>query len=105
MGMHARSAGSSSTGGSLRTIDLRNLPIVLVLALGVAGICYSAAVPPHWLRGVLLLAAALVLAGLFRLFLPARQAGLLAVRGRVVDVVWYTGLGIGILTFGLTLPR
>ena len=99
MGMHARPAGG------LRTIDLRNLPIVLVLALATTGICYSAAVPPHWLRGVLLLAAALVLASLFRLVLPARQAGLLAVRGRVVDILWYAGLGVAIITFGLTLPH
>jgi hypothetical protein len=90
--------------GGLRTVDLRNLPIVLVLALGVTGIAYAAAVPPHWLRGVLLLAVACGAAGLFRLLLPARQAGLLAVRGRLVDVLCYGGLAVAIVVLGLALP-
>jgi Protein of unknown function (DUF3017) len=92
------------TGGGLRALDLRNLPMVLVLALGGTGIAYSAAVPRHWLRGVLLLAAACGIAGLFRLLLPARQAGLLVVRGRVVDVLCYAGLAAAIIGFGLALP-
>ena len=95
-----RSGGRSS----LRTVDLRNLPIVLVLALGATGIAYSAVVPTHWLRGVLLLAVACGLAGVLRLVLPARQAGLLAVRGRLVDVLCYGGLAVAIVVFGLALP-
>ena len=90
--------------GGLRTVDLRNLPIVLVLALGATGIAYAAVVPTHWLRGVLLLAGACGLAGVFRLLLPARQAGLLAVRGRLVDVVCYGGLAVAIVVLGLALP-
>ena len=93
------------SGGGLRTIDLRNLPLIVVLALAATGIGYSAAVPRHWLRGVLLLAAAMVLAGVLRLLLPARQAGLLAVRGRVVDVLCYAGGGVAIVLLGLALPR
>lgn len=92
------------TGGGLRALDLRNLPMVVVLALGGTGIAYAAAVPRHWLRGVLLLAAACGLAGVFRLLLPVRQAGLLAVRGRVVDVLCYAGLAVAIIGFGLALP-
>jgi hypothetical protein len=92
-------------GGGLRTIDLRNLPLIVVLALAATGIGYSAAVPRHWLRGVLLLAGAMVLAGVLRLLLPARQAGLLAVRGRVVDVLCYAGGGVAIVLLGLALPR
>ena len=91
-------------GGGLRTVDLRNLPMVLVLAVGATGIAYSAAVPRHWLRGVLLLAAACAIAALCRLLLPARQAGLLAVRGRLVDVLCYGGLAAAIIGFGLALP-
>lgn len=90
--------------GGLRTVDLRNLPILLVLALGATGIAYSAVVPVHWLRGVLLLAVACALAGVFRLVLPARQAGLLAVRGRLVDVVCYGGLAVALVVLGLALP-
>ena len=88
----------------LRAVDLRNLPILLVLALGATGLAYSAAVPRHWLRGVLLLAAACALAGVFRLLLPVRQAGLLAVRARLTDVVCYLGLAAAITILGLALP-
>ena len=77
---------------------------MLVLALATTGIAYSAAVPVHWLRGVLLLAVACGLAGAFRLLLPARQAGLLAVRGRLVDVLCYGGLAAAIVVLGLALP-
>ena len=53
---------------------------------------------------MLLLAVACGLAGVFRLLLPARQAGLLAVRGRLVDVVCYGGLAVAIVVLGLALP-
>jgi hypothetical protein len=88
----------------LRTVDLRNLPLVLVLALAATGIGYAAAVPPHWLRGVLVLAGAMAIAGLLRLLLPARQAGLLAVRSRAFDVLCYCGVGVAIVVLGLALP-
>jgi hypothetical protein len=94
-----------SVGGGLRGVDLRNLPLIVVLAMAVTGIAYASAVPPHWLRGVLLLAVALVLAGLLRLLLPARQAGLLAVRGRFTDVLCYAGSGVAIILLGLALPQ
>ena len=90
--------------GGLRTVDLRNLPIVVVLALGATGIGYAAVVPRHWLRGVLLLAGGCGLAAVFRLLLPARQAGLLAVRGRSFDVLCYAGLAVAIIVLGLALP-
>jgi hypothetical protein len=85
--------------------DLRNLPMIIVLALAATGLGYAGAVPPHWLRGVLLLAFAMLLAGVFRLVLPVRQAGLLAVRSRVADVLCYAGGGLAIILFGLALPR
>jgi hypothetical protein len=91
--------------GGLRGTDLRNLPLILVLALAATGVAYAAAVPPHWLRGVLLLAAAMVLGGVLRLVLPARQAGLLAVRSRFTDVLCYAGSGAAIVLFGLALPH
>jgi hypothetical protein len=99
---HAAPPRQRSAG--FRALDLRNLPLLLVLALGATGIAYSAAVPPHWLRGVLLLAAACGVAGLFRLLLPVRQAGLLVVRSRLTDVVCYGGLAVAITVLGLALP-
>lgn len=100
----SHAAPSRSGGGGLRAVDLRNLPMLLVLALGATGIAYSAAVPRHWLRGVLLLAAACAVAGLCRLLLPVRQAGLLAVRSRPADVLCYFGLAVAISVLGLALP-
>ena len=99
-------AAPSRHGGraGLRALDLRNLPILVVIALGATGLVYSAVVPRHWLRGVLLLAAACGLAGVFRLLLPVRQAGLLAVRARLTDVVCYVGLAVAITVLGLALP-
>jgi Protein of unknown function (DUF3017) len=91
--------------GGLRTMDLRNLPLIVVLALAATGIGYAAAVPPHWLRGVMVLAAAMVLAGVLRLLLPARQAGLLAIRSRFLDVLCYAGGGAAIVLLGIALPR
>ncbi|HST64377.1 MAG TPA: DUF3017 domain-containing protein [Mycobacteriales bacterium] len=99
---HVAPPRHSSAG--FRAVDLRNLPIVLVLALGATGIGYAAAVPRHWLRGVLLLAVACGIAGVLRLLLPVRQAGLLAVRGRLTDVVCYVGLAVAIIVLGLALP-
>jgi Protein of unknown function (DUF3017) len=99
---HAAPPRQSNAG--LRALDLRNLPIVLVLALGGTGIAYSAVIPRHWLRGVLLLAFACGVAGVFRLLLPVRQAGLLVVRSRLTDIVCYLGLAVAITTLGLALP-
>jgi hypothetical protein len=51
----------------------------------------------YWRKGAALVGGALVLAAVFRALLPPRRAGLLAVRGRPVDVLTYTGLGALIL--------
>ena len=88
----------------LRARDLHNLPAILVLLLAGGGIGYAGLFPEHWLRGVLFMAGALGLAGGFRLVLPARQAGWLAVRGRIVDVISYVGTGGALWVVGLLLP-
>jgi hypothetical protein len=88
----------------LSSRDLHNAPLLVVLAFALGGLGYSAAVPEHWLRGVLVMAGAMVLAGLFRLVLPTRQAGLLAVRGRLADVLCYAGVGTALWFVGLALP-
>ena len=44
------------------------------------------------------------IAGVLRRLLPVRQAGLLAVRGRLTDVVCYVGLATAIIVLGLALP-
>jgi len=90
-------------GRRLRNVDLRNLPLIVVLAVAGTGLGYAAAAPSHWLRGVLMLAVAMVLGGVLRLLLPARQAGLLAVRSRFVDVLCYAGSGIAIILLAVAL--
>jgi hypothetical protein len=47
---------------------------------------------------------ALLVAAAARLALPARLAGLLAVRHRATDVVTLIVLGVSLLTVGLVLP-
>lgn len=60
-------------------------PLLLCLAFFVAGMAVTAAA--HWRRGAVLMGAGLGLAGVLRLFLPPRLAGLLVVRRRWFDVL------------------
>lgn len=86
-----------------RRFDTRNGPVILVLGLAGAGLIYVGLVGMHWLRGVLVLAAAMLLAGGFRAFLPVRRVGPLAVRGRTADIVCYVGVGVLLIVLGLWL--
>lgn len=72
-----------------------HLAFALVLVVAAVGIVLI--VQYHWRRGAALIGGALELAALFRALLPPRRAGLLAVRGRPVDVLCYAGLGALIL--------
>jgi hypothetical protein len=81
------------------------VPFVLVLAIAVAGLCTVVISSQHWLRGVLIIASGLLVAGAARFVLPPRRAGLLAVRGRLFDTACYLALGGAIVLFGLLLPR
>jgi hypothetical protein len=80
-------------------------PFTLVLLVVAAGFCYSGLNPQHWLRGVSIVAAGLLLGGLLRAVLPERRAGLLHVRSRLFDVFCLVVLGAGVLGFGVVQPR
>ncbi len=80
----------------------REWPITIVL-LGVA-ISLGVVVSNHFRRGSVLLAGFIVLAAALRLVLPSREAGLLAVRSRLVDVLVLGGLGAGLLVLALVVP-
>ncbi len=56
-------------------------------------------------RGGVIGGAALLVAAVFRLVLPARLAGLLGTRRRVTDVLTLTVFGTGLLIAGLVLPH
>jgi DUF3017 family protein len=72
--------------------------VLLVAAVGIVRITQY-----HWRQGAALIGAALVLAALFRAILPPRRAGLLAVRGRPVDVLSYAGLGALMVFVAVTI--
>jgi hypothetical protein len=56
---------------------------LMILGVTVAGIVIAAL--GHWQAGVRCVSGALVAAALIRLVLPARDAGMLAVRHRLID--------------------
>ncbi len=82
-----------------------NLPFVVVLSIVAAGILYATVVPEHWLRGVVVTAIGVLVAGTCRLALSDRRAGLLRVRNRIFDAVCYFTLGGALILFGSLLPR
>ena len=66
---------------------LRAIPITLVLTIvAVALVLISLA---YWRRGTFALGAAMLLAGLLRAVLSERTIGVLAVRGKRFDLLFY----------------
>ena len=51
----------------------------------------------HWRRGAFTLGLAMGVAGTLRWVLSERSAGVLAVRGRRFDVLFYYGCGLGLV--------
>jgi hypothetical protein len=79
----------------------RQLPyelVLLTMAIGVLRI-----VQYHWREGSAWIGGALVLAAVLRAVLPPRTVGMVAVRGRAVDVLWCLGLAGCILFVAYTL--
>ncbi|MGI8723540.1 MAG: DUF3017 domain-containing protein [Geodermatophilaceae bacterium] len=58
----------------------------------------------YWRRGVVTIGAAMGMAGVLRLLLPARRAGLLSVRSRGFDVAAYIFLAVALIGIGLAIP-
>jgi hypothetical protein len=78
-------------------------PFVVVVAIVVGACAYLHHAPGHWRRVSGIIAVALLLAGVLRLFLSDAQAGLLAVRGRVRDGLTYLLIGGLILAVAIHL--
>jgi hypothetical protein len=57
----------------------------------------------HWREGALLVGLALFAAGLLRAVLPPDKAGLLAIRGKAVDIVTCAALCAAVLYIALTI--
>jgi hypothetical protein len=77
-------------------------PLMLVL-VGLVGSLIVVA-DDHFRRGSVLFAAFVVLAFFLRLFLPEKEAGWLAVRGKGIDLLCLGFLGIGLSVFALIVP-
>jgi hypothetical protein len=75
---------------------------VAVLAVVGAGLALGAA--GQWRPGAWVIAAGVLLAGLLRLVLPARRAGLLAVRSRRLDAAMLFGLGGALALLASSVP-
>ncbi|MGA4509010.1 DUF3017 domain-containing protein [Propionibacteriaceae bacterium G1746] len=82
---------------------LRNQwPLLLVLvAMGASCVVMATG---HWRRGAFAFGSAVVLAGLLRMVLPSRRAGLLALRARWFDTVLLLVAGAALLALTLVVP-
>jgi hypothetical protein len=81
----------------------RQLPLTAVLAVVGAGLALGAA--GAWRPGAWVIGAGVVLAGVLRLVLPARRAGLLAVRSRRLDAALLLGLGTALVVLASSVPE
>jgi hypothetical protein len=77
--------------------------LLLVLLIAVAGL--ARVLGEHWRQGSVLLGGALLVAAVLRATLPPSRAGLLAIRGRMIDVLCYGGFGVLIVALALTITR
>ncbi|MBA3277233.1 MAG: DUF3017 domain-containing protein [Geodermatophilaceae bacterium] len=75
------------------------IAVGLVVAAGLTLVIFE-----YWRRGVVTIGAAMGMAGLLRLLLPARRAGLLSVRSRGFDVAAYIFLAVALIGIGVAIP-
>jgi hypothetical protein len=75
---------------------------LLILATMAGGIVV--AYVDEWRLGVRIIGAALGLAAVLRLVLPQRDAGMLAVRHRLVDVAILAGIGAALIFLAGDIP-
>ena len=80
---------------------LVHLPFGLVLAVVLLGLLRILLY--HWRQGTVLIGAALIMAAALRALLRDEQAGLIAIRGRGVDVLTYAGFGVCMMAVALTI--
>jgi hypothetical protein len=78
-------------------IALGGVLLAVVVGLALVG-------QDHWRRGLLLAGAGLLAGAVVRLVLPARVAGLLAVRGRIFDSVVLAVLGTAVIVLTSSVP-
>ncbi len=79
-------------------------PWALSASLAFVAVGTVFAVLGHWRRAAVMIAAGLLVAGVLRLVLSREAAGLLAVRGRWVDVTVLLGLGVAVAVMAFLVP-
>lgn len=77
--------------------------LAFVLVFSVTAVAFVLIIGYRWRRGATLLGGALLLAAGLRAILSDQRAGLLAVRGRSVDVLSYTALGLALVAVAVTI--
>jgi hypothetical protein len=80
------------------------LPYLIVLAGVAVGLSVAGQGSLHAGRGAAVVGGALLAAAIARLLLPPRYAGLLASRGKALDVAAFAVLGAAVLGAALSLP-
>ena len=81
---------------------LAEWPITVVLTA--AGVSLLVVAGGRFRGGTVLLGSAVLLAAALRAVLPARTAGLLVVRSRLLDVLMLAALGTGLVVLALVVP-
>ena len=79
------------------------LPFLSIVAVVVAVVLYLSFQPGHWRRAVAVIGVAMLAGAVLRLVLPTASAGLLAIRGRYWDALYYAVLGGVILVVDIRL--
>lgn len=87
----------------LRSRLVRHAPLLTVGLI--TAIAMVRVLTQHWREGAALLGVALLVAAVLRVALPDDRAGLLAIRGRMIDVLCYSGFGIVIIVLAVTITR
>jgi hypothetical protein len=69
-----------------------------------AGTALVIAARSDWRLGIQILGGAILVAALLRLILASRDAGMLAVRHRALDVLLLTGAGVALIVLAANIP-
>jgi hypothetical protein len=81
----------------------RQAPVIAVLAM--AAVAMERVLTQHWREGAVLLGVALLVAAALRIVLSTDRIGLLAIRGRAIDVLSYGGFGVAMVLLASTITR
>ena len=80
-------------------------PWALLVCLAGVALSVGIMATGHWRRGSMAFAVTVLIAGLLRLVLPRRLAGLLAVRARWIDCLIMLGLGALMAALVMIVPH